>query len=203
MQTHPNPTETAIPANKPKYILRFVEWQCGHHCQRPADIPVETPEQASLILQAISHAISQPGHARAVLMNDTHAEFAYLTDDYVAVGHTDKSEFQDSFRWCYRPIVVHGDTAQIEEIHSPALAEAIESLYVAIERWDGKAEVSANEIVTTTLGSAEIETIAAPLDPYEEGRMLVFDVPPVLKAAADLLAELREEAAGLAEVDEA
>ena len=65
---------------------------CGHHCQRPADIPVETPEQASLILCAISHAISQPGHARAVLMNDEHAETVYLTDDYVAVGHTDITE---------------------------------------------------------------------------------------------------------------
>lgn len=180
------------------YAVHFTEWQCGHHCQRPEDIPVSSPEQASLILQAISHAISQPGHARAVLMNETHAATVYVTDDYVAVGHTDKAEFPTHyFQWALRPEVILGNASQIDEIHSPALAEAIESLHGGIERWDGKSEVWNNRIVTTTLSRAEVEAIAAPLDAYED-RRVAFELPPVFRAAAEVLEELRQEADDIA-----
>lgn len=179
--------------------LHFIEWQCGHHCQRPADIPVSDPAQVTLILQAISHAISQPGQARAALLGMDSAQCAYITDDYVSVGHGSQHEFStDGQGWICRPQVICCTAEQQAEIHSEALKDAVEALYATIDCWDGKADVQDVQIVTTTLARAEVETLAAPLDAYEE-RHIPFGLPPVFLDAAAVLEELRAEATYQAE----
>ena len=194
-------TQTLTPA---PYTLRFTEWQCGHHGTRPDDIPVHSIEQALLILRAISHAISQPGNARAVLFNDEVGESIYLTDDYVSVmaGEVDKLPPVD--RWSYRPTLFLCSPEQVAELQSPALARAVdESFYgPTLPLWDGKTPIEEmfDSYHLTTLTQTEIEALAAPLEWYEEvQRRQLFDLPPVLKPATELLAELREAAQELAE----
>jgi hypothetical protein len=168
--------------------LRFTEWRCGHHGQRPNDIPVHSVEQAQLILQAIANAISQPGHARAALFDDTKGTSVYLTDDYT-----------DTIRqgWPSRTVVYHGSQAEIDEMQT--LGAAFDYAYGGtLTRWDGRTYLDDLEVITS-LSVAEIETLIAPLDWTEEGqRSAVCEVPPVLKPAAELLAELREAAEELA-----
>ncbi len=184
------------------YTLRFTEWRCGHHGQRPADIPVSSPEQASLILQAISHAIHQSGHARALLMTAERAIDAYITDDYVSAGHGDTSAFPgETHTWTRRPEVILCTPAEEEAIHSPALAEAVACTHVEIDRWDGCARVDGMyATVTTTLSREAVEAIAAPIEWFEEGsRKPVFDLPPVYLSGTEVLAALQDEASALAE----
>lgn len=179
------------------YTLHFTEWQCGHHCQRPDDIPVADPAQATLILQAISHAISQPGHARAVLLDTDSAQFAYITDDHVSVGHGDERKFtSDGSGWTLRPVVVCCTPEQQAAIHSDELKDARECWPELIEKWDGNGALWGAEFVTTTLTVAEVQAMAAPLEAYEE-RTTRFEVPPVFRSADEVLAELRSEAAEL------
>lgn len=183
------------------YTLRFTSWECGHHHERPDDIPVSSPEQATLILRAISHAISQPGSAHAVLLDDEHAQTAYITDDYVSVGAGSNNGFDPAWRSAtLRPVIVHGTAEEIEAIHSAELADAVEAIHGGpLNRWpaDGKGWID-GDMTTTTLTPSEVEAIAAPAEPFEEPRPLVIDVPPVLRAAAVVLAELRTEAADIA-----
>ena len=75
-RTEPKSTDAAT------FTLRFTAWECGHHGKRPDDIPVHSIEQAQAIVNAIGHAISQPGNARAALFNNWAGTSIYLTDDY-------------------------------------------------------------------------------------------------------------------------
>lgn len=177
------------------FTLRFVEWQCGHHCQRPADIDVTSPEQAIQIAWAIAHAISQPGNARAVLMNEDRAETVYITDDYVAVGHSSSDQVRDYYQWAERPVVIVGSEADIEAIHSDELKEARESVLVGdLIRFDPRAVLYGDEIATSTQSQAELEALALPKEAYEE-RHQPFELPPVFREAAEVLTALRQEAA--------
>lgn len=188
MSTRPSPAP---------YTIRFIEWRAGHHGQRPADIPVHSVEQALLILRAISHAISQPGHARAVLFNAEVGESIYLTDDYVSVMAGEVDKLPPVERWSFRPTLILCTPEQAAELQSPELAQAVdESLYgPTLPVWDGKTPIEEiyDSYHLTTLTQAEVEALAAPLEWHEEGqRRALFDLPPVLKPADELLAELRE-----------
>lgn len=194
MNTQPDPT-TEQPRKAP-FTLCFTEWRCGHHGQRPENIPVETPAQAGLILDAISHAITQPGHARAVLMNDTHAMQAYITDDSVHIGYGTAATFPEHFGYAdSRPILISGTAEQLAEMETPELNEAFEEIYGGmVERWNGKSEVGGTEVFCTTLPPAEILALGEPVEWYEEERHQPFHLPPVIELAADVLLKLRAEA---------
>lgn len=177
------------------FTLRFVEWQCGHHCQRPSDIEVSSPEQAVQIAWAISHAISQPGHARAVVMTADRAEPVYITDDHVSVGHSHTDKVRDHHQWEQRPVVIFGSESDINAIHADELKEAVETVFFAdLVRFDPKVTLDSYEMATSTLTLDELEALAHPLEYYEE-RHVPFELPPVFREAAEVLAELRKEAA--------
>lgn len=170
--------------------LRFLAWECGHHWTRPDDILVSSPDQATLILRAIACAISQSGSCRAVLMSDERAQAAYVTDDYISIGYGGKSVFDAEHTWDVRPTVIHGTAEETAEIHSDALAAALDSLHGDIARWDGPYTLDFG-VVTTVLSPADIEdACAADVDSF-------CRLPPVYRPASEVLAELREEAAAL------
>ncbi len=171
-----------VPTPPAPYTLRFTGWRCGHHGQRPEDIPVHTVAQGQLILQAIGNAITQPGHARAALFDEHTGTSVYLSDDFAEAIRTG---------WPSRTIVYHGTAAEIAELQS--LDAAFDDVYGGMfELWDGKSYLDPLEVMTT-LSVAEIEAATAPIEWVEEDRRQpVCDVPPVLKPAAELLAELRE-----------
>lgn len=172
------PAETG----KTPYTLHFYEWQCGHHGERPADIPVHSIEQANLILRAIGSAISQPGHARAALFDDHLGAVAYLTDDHA-----------DAISGLHQPrtTVYLATQAELEELRG--LNDAFDYAYGGqLTEWDGKMWLDDLE-VATTLSRAEVEAAIAPVYWSEsEHRSAVCDVPPIILPAETLLAELRE-----------
>lgn len=176
------------------YTLHFTEWECGHHQQRPADIQVSSMEQAAQILVAISHSISQPGHAHGVLMDETHATPIYLTDDYFSVGHgaagvMSKSPF--SSHGSERPTLFYGTEAEITQLESEAHAHAAEWVYGgALARWDGKSFFD-DSVAMTTLSLAELEALVDP-DRLPKTRGL-FDLPPIFRPASAALQELQAE----------
>ncbi len=181
----------------PPLTLRFTEWQCGHHCERPADIPVASAEQALAIAHAISHAISQPGHARAVVMSDDRAETIYITDDYVALGggcaHAEKP--RDYYEWPERPVVIVGAEAELDAILSDELRESREVLFVAeVTRFKPLDMLYGYDVAVSYLTQTELEAMAEPKDAYEE-RHVPFEMPPVFRNAAEVLEALRQEAA--------
>ena len=174
------------------FTLRFTEWRCGHHGQRPADIPVHSVTQAQLILQAIGNAISQSGHARAALFDAESGTTVYITDD-----HADPIS---PGLWPMRQVVYHGTQAEIDELLGPQLKAAWQDWYgSAMAVWDGSTYLEDLEVITR-MSVAEIEAATAPVEWHEERRRRpVCEVPPMLKPAAVLLAELRDVAADLAE----
>ena len=194
--TPPTQPDTPAPASTNgahvgNYTLRFTEWRCGHHGQRPADIPVHSVEQAQLILQAISQAISQPGHARAVLFDATSAgSTTYITDDYAEPIQPPSY---------LRTTVYHGTEAEIAELRTDAMKSAYDYAYGGtLQQWNGTDFLDDMQVVTT-LDIKAIEAAVAPVEWHEDGeRRAVCDAPPVLKPAAELLAELREAAADYA-----
>ena len=199
--TAPSATETQAVTVKTEagLVLRFTQWRCGHHSQRPDDIAVSSPAQASQILRAISYAISQPGYANAVLMDETYGVTAYITDDHVNAGHTATDAFPPLDQWHQRrPIMVYGSPEEIAEIQSPGLAEACEVDYGGpIPLWNGTTFVD-DSITLSTLPLDEIKAKAAPIDWHDEGQAELFPVPPVYRPAGQLLSELRALAEDLA-----
>lgn len=182
------------------WTLRFTEWQCGHHGQRPEDIPCSSPEQAKAILWAIACAISQPGHARAMLFNETRG-FAdiYLTDDYC--------EFNPASTPSYRPeVVLCADAATAAAIMAPELAaardELVEPDLSRVRMWDGKdlpeAQVDANESVVTLLPRADVEKRAEVDDSRLDPLPSLFELPPIFHDGAQVLERFRKEAAAIA-----
>lgn len=188
---------------RPKPLtLRFTDWRCGHHATRPDDIPVSSPEQASAILWAMSHCISQPGHFRAWLMNDVHAVGAYVTDDYFALANAEKGEFPDMETLVCgneRPVLIYGTAEQIAEINSPAHAEAVSELWFfdSLPAWDGKSYLD-EPMATTTLTLVELQELAHPTEWYESSRGEYFSLPPVFKSAEAALEEVRALSAEIA-----
>lgn len=171
------------------FTLRFTEWRCGHHGTRPVDIPVHSVAQARLILQAISHAISQPGHARAVLFDDYGGTTCYMTDDYV-------EPLQDRGHWGMRTTVYHATAQELAELQG--LAAAYDDCYGGEpKQWDGASYLD-EYVVVTALDVAAIEAATAPVDWYEGGRSAVCEVPPIILPVEHLLEELREAAADMA-----
>lgn len=182
------------------FELTFTQWECGHHQQRPAPIPVSSPAQARLILQAIASAISQPGSARGVLVHKrrTVGTAVYVTDDYVGDFPLDPSV------WSHCPDVICGDEATITAILSDELERArVESMPLGLElvgtqRWDGRTAVGASEVILTTLTREQIEeSIRAAADEWPP-RDPVFELPPTFHDASQVLAELRGEEAAIA-----
>lgn len=183
-------------------VLRFYEWQCGHHGTRPADIPVSTTEQASAILKAMSHCISQPGHFCAWLMDGTHAISAYVTDDYVRVGAGESEIFPrwSSLGWQdERPVLIYGTEAQIAELRHPDNAEAVSCIWFfdALPKWDGTQFMDDN-VATTTLTLAELQNIVRTRDYWEPESPSLFALPPVFKSAESALEDVRQERASIA-----
>lgn len=184
------------------WTLRFTEWQCGHHGQRPEDIPCASPEQAKAILWAIACAISQPGHARAMLFDETRGHSGiYLTDDYIS------DDFHPERPGSYRPeVVLCADQAMADAILAPELKaardEGTQPDLIGVRQWDGKdlpeARVDANEAVLTLLTRAQVEKFAevddTSLDPHEP----LFELPPIFYDGAEVLERLRKEAASIA-----
>ena len=187
-------TETnSTQAAQAPYTLRFTEWRCGHHGTRPDDIPVHSIEQAQAIVRAIGYAISQPGHARAALFDGLSGTTIYLTDD-----HADTIPSESG--WPLRTTVHHATAEELAELLS--LQAAFDYCYGGtLKPWDGTAFLDDMEVVTSLTVEA-IEAAIAPVEWYEAGqRRAVCDVPPVIKPAAELLAELREADAELKQVD--
>jgi hypothetical protein len=174
------------------FTLRFIEWQCGHHGTRPDDIPCHSIEQAQNIVWAIGYAISQPGYARAALF-DAHREASiYITDDYA-------TEIKpDEWYGSYRTTIYHATEQEWAELQG--LRAAYEyTVGGEIKRWDGTTYLDDIEVVTTL----SIEDIKAAIEPvcwYEaDQRRAVCAAPPIIKPAAELLAELREAAEEMGE----
>lgn len=185
-RTEPKSTDAA------PFTLRFNEWRCGHHGRRPADIPVQSIEQAQAIVNAIGCAISQPGSARAALFNDWRGITIYMTDDYADTIH------KDEWRWASRTTIYHATPEEMAELASLEAA-ACDYYGRALKQWDGTAFLDEMEVVTT-LPTEAIEAAVAPVEWWQDdGRRVVCEVPPIVKPAAELLAELREIAQAMAE----
>lgn len=194
-------TQTTQPA---PWTLRFTEWQCGHHGQRPEDIPVQSPEQAKAILWAIACAISQPGHARAMLFNDTRGYWdIYVTDDHC--------EFNPNGTPSCRPeVVLCADAETAAAILAPELkaarGEMIDPDLYNARMWDGEdlpeARVDAYEAVLTLLPRAEVEKRAEVDDSRLDPVPPLFALPPIFFDGAEVLRRLREEAASIAAWEE-
>ena len=185
-RTEPKSTDAA------PFTLRFTEWRCGHHGTRPDDIPVHSIAQAQAIVNAIGHAISQPGNARAALFNNWAGTSIYLTD-----GYADPIQ-KDWRRWALRTTIHHAtpeEMAELEGLH----AAVVDCYGSALKQWDGTAYLDELEVVTT-LAKEAIEAAVAPIDWHEaDRRRVVCDVPPVIKPVAELLADLREIAQEMAD----
>lgn len=178
-------------ASAEPYTLRFMEWQCGHHGTRPDDIPVHSIAQAQAIVNALGYAISQPGNARAALFKDERGTSIYLTDDHADTIQTDE------WSWAPRTTIYHATPEELAELMG--LQAAFDYCYGGeLKQWDGTAYLDDMEVVTT-LDPAAIEAAVAPVSWYEaDRRRAVCNVPPIIKPAAELLAELREAAQDLA-----
>lgn len=181
------------------WTLRFTDWSCGHHGQRPEDIPCSSPQQAKAILWAIACAISQPGHARAMLFTDTRGfSDLYVTDDYC--------EFNPESTPAYRPeVVLCADEATLAAILAPDLKQAREELAEAdltgARAWDGREHVDAYNVVVTTMPRADVEKLADIDDSRLDPSPLKFELPPIFHDGAEILRLLREQAASIAEWD--
>lgn len=189
------------------WTLRFTEWSCGHHGQRPEDIPCASPEQAKAILWAIACAISQPGYARATLFNDERGiADIYLTDDHLATSYG--GDFNpDKINTYYRPeVVLCADQATADAILAPELKQAREEGVrpdlMGARLWDGKdlpeARVCTNESVLTLLPRAQVEKLAEVDDTSLDPVAPLFELPPIFYDGAQVLEKLRAEAASIA-----
>lgn len=182
-RTEPKSTDAA------PFTLRFTEWRCGHHGTRPDDIPVHSVEQAQATVRAIGYSISQPGHARATLFDELSGTTIYITDD-----HADT--IVPAWGWATRTIVYHATQEELAELLS--LQTAFDYCYGGtLKQWDGTTFLDDMEVMTS-LNVEAIEAAIAPVEWHEE-RRAVCEVPPVIKPAAELLAELREIAQEMAE----
>lgn len=174
-------------ASTAPFTLTFTEWCCGHHGQRPTDIPVHSTEQATLILQAIAHAITQPGHARAVLFSEDRYTSIYLTDDYAEPITVDYS-------WSYRTVIHHGTIEEIEALRGVKKQVLDECFAGPLEVWDGKQSPDDYFEVLSTLSVQEIEEACKPVEWHEVGTRIQVctELKPLIKPVALLLGELRE-----------
>lgn len=174
--------------------LHFTEWECGHHQQRPADIQVSSPEQAAQILTAISHSISQPGYAHAVLMDETRGTPIYLTDDYFSIAQHAGNVMPENPLDCgcsERPTLFYGTEAEIAQLESEPYAQAAEWVYGGtLARWDGTAFFD-DSVAMTTLSLAELQALVDP-DRFPCTPDL-FDLPPIFRPASAALQELQAE----------
>lgn len=191
----------AANAAAPKLVLRFYDWECGHHQTRPGDIPVQGPDQATQILHAMSHCISQPGSFSAWLMNETHAVDAYVTDDYVRMCG-DAQQFPEWHLMSWnneRPVLIYGSEEQIAELRAPENAEAVSNIWFfdALPSWDGTQFMEDN-VATTTLPLAELQDIVRTRDSWEPESPSLFALPPIFKSAESALEEVRQERASIA-----
>lgn len=171
------------------FTLRFTAWECGHHQQRPDDIPVHSPEQAKLILRAIGNAISQPGSGRAVLFDEVSGWVdLYVTDDYAGT--------EGLTRPVARPVLVHGAEDVIAALLADDLREARDEFIddvdlFGVERWDGASYVWAGDVLVTTMTPGDVQAMvndaACHIEPRE-----IFQLPPVFRDAVPLLERLRQ-----------
>lgn len=173
-------------------ILRFFDWQCGHHQQRPADIEVASPQQALAILRAMSHAISQPGHFRAMLFDDSHGiDNLYVTDDYV--GNEKQLERPRREHWLLRPVVLFGYPHEIAVVRQVCKDETWEAFMMdetdfwlrSAEPWDGDSPLEDQAVVTTKY-AVDVE---AKYQATLEDHRCDASLPPVYKSLQDVLVQ--------------
>lgn len=181
--------------------LRFYNWQCGHHCERPDDIAVTSPDQATQILHAMSHCISQPGSFNAWLLTETRAISAYVTDDYMRT-HGGASAFPQLNDWNWgdeRPVLVYGTPEQIAALNHPDNAEAMDNLWFheSLPAWDGESYIDDN-MVTSSLSLTELMNLCRPRESHEPHRPELYHLPPVFRTAESVLEEVRTERASIA-----
>lgn len=165
------------------YTLHFYAWRAGHHQQRPELIELPDPSLALPILRAVAAAISQPGSARAALVDDEHVVQFYLTDDYV-----DGAPPANTWDWLDRPLIVYGEQADLDAIAGEAMREAVEDVlwrWPEPRPWDGR-YIDAGDFVLTTLTAERISARA------EESECPI--VAAIVRPAAEVLAELRAAA---------
>lgn len=166
------------------FTLHFYGWQAGHHQQRPAPIELPDPALALPICRAIAAAISQPGSARAALVDDDHMFSFYLTDDYV-----DGAPPANTWDWLDRPLIVYGEQAELDAIASEEMREFVEDIlwrWPEPRPWAVGHYLDAGDFVLTTSSRAEI---------LERGEVSECPiVAAILRPASWVLAELRAAA---------
>jgi hypothetical protein len=161
--------------------IEFFDWECGHHGQCPLPIAGLQVEQVGPILRAISHAISQPGHARVRVTDSTGFTEAYITDDYVRFSPGDLVDLVGVVGWPDRPVIVHSAAPE----RMQALTDWIDGMEGAIApAWNGTTALADYDWVVTALTPAELARLTR----------ATTAPPPRLIDAADFEREIAQEA---------
>jgi hypothetical protein len=158
--------------------------------------------EARAICWAIACAISQPGHARAILFNDSHGRDIYMTDDHVSAGFAETFD-PDKVTFVERPaVVLCADDATAAAILAPDLKDARvngsnDPDLEGATLWNGTSMVDAYSTVLTTMPRADVEKLADVDDSSLDVRMPLFELPPVFFDGAKVLQALQQEAAAI------
>lgn len=181
--------EVALEATEaPTFTLRFTEWRCGHHGQRPADIPCQSVEQAQLILQAIGHAMSEPGNAVAALF-DHRASFDGI---HICADHADAIE-PDANLWGWRSNVYCLTAEQFAALQTPEMKAAqLDRSGEPLPIWDGKTYLDDFEYITL-LSPEEVQALCKPVEWHEVGeRSAICSAPPIIENGDWLASEIKD-----------
>ena len=157
--------------------LEFFEWTCGHHQACPSAVEgIASPDQALAILQAIGAAISQPGSARARLIDDDGRGFReyYIADDHAEALCSHGA-------WSDLPVVLVGKALVGDRRAAEALSWHLGLVDDQVDGWDGQSPLAAYSFATTSLSADAVR--ALPRD-TQHPPLRVVEVTPELLAAA-------------------
>lgn len=157
--------------------LEFFAWECGHHQERPEPIDgVVSADQALLILRAIGAAISQPGTARARLVDEAANAFReyYLTDDYAA---------EQFSTWSDLPVVLVCPDLVGDRRAADALSWHLNLVDDLVDGWGGAAPLHGDSFATTALDLAAVQ--ALPRDAEHPPLRIVEVTPALLQTALE------------------
>ena len=179
---------TPVQAPAQGLTLHFFDWECGHHQDTPRPVTgLANKEQAELVLRAIASAISQPGNARAWLMDDEEAEEAYITDDYVSWQSSKVA----------RPVIILFPAGTDLELSSTDREDIPDYVGTAggygelRTNWDGRSTLRDGDIALSTMTRDQLDLRERP---DEELPAVVFEESAAwLQAARDEGASWRVE----------
>lgn len=159
--------------------IEFTDWQCGHHWQCPKPIlDLTSKEQAASILMAMGCCISQPGSARAWVIEGNRFTHWYLTDDHASEVNS----------WAEMPLIVPcGADADftLDEFEEDALHELLGQYGPLLRDWTPATPLWAGEVVLTRMTAEQLASYERPAG-----------CPPFRVAAEpDLLAQARQRGA--------